>query len=172
LIEGKASDWKLPQLSRKALIQGHCHHKSLLRFDDEKSTIHNLGLDFKLLPSGCCGMAGSFGFESDKYKVSVDIGERVLLPAVRDAERDTLIVADGFSCREQIAQLTNRQGLHLAEVIHMAQRDGRASAGKYVESSLLEPRQRVRRRSRIKALVAVAAIVSGTLWLTKLAKRS
>ena len=63
-----------------------------------------------MLDSGCCGMAGSFGFESDKYDLSVKVGERVLLPAVRSAEPSTLLVADGFSCREQIAQLTEPAG--------------------------------------------------------------
>ena len=75
-----------------------------------------LGLDFELLDSGCCGMAGSFGFESEHYDVSVAVGERVLLPAVREADDDTLIIADGFSCREQIAGLTDRGALHLAQV--------------------------------------------------------
>jgi hypothetical protein len=68
-------------------------------------------------------MAGAFGFEpGDHYQVSMGAGERVLLPAVRNADRDTLIVADGFSCREQIAQSTNRRALHLAEVVQLALR--------------------------------------------------
>ncbi len=65
-------------------------------------------------------MAGSFGFEKDHYDVSMQVGERVLLPAVRNASKDTLIIADGFSCREQIAQATGRRALHLAQVIQMA----------------------------------------------------
>ena len=80
-----------------------------------------MGLDFEVLASGCCGMAGSFGFEKDKYDVSVAIGERKLLPRVRKASPSEMIVADGFSCREQIAQQTGRQAMHLAEVIQMAQ---------------------------------------------------
>lgn len=68
-------------------------------------------------------MAGSFGFEKDKYEVSIKAGERVLLPAVRQAQADTLIIADGFSCREQIAHLTDRQALHLAEVMQLALRE-------------------------------------------------
>jgi len=70
--------------------------------------------------TGCCGMAGAFGFEADKFAVSQAIGERVLLPAVRVAAADTLIVADGFSCREQIEQATGRRVMHLAEVLAMA----------------------------------------------------
>lgn len=72
--------------------------------------------------SGCCGMAGAFGFEIDKYDVSIAIGERALLPAVRNADADRLIVADGFSCREQIRQTTGRMPLHLAELLDRAAR--------------------------------------------------
>ena len=79
-----------------------------------------MGLDVENLDSGCCGMAGSFGFHKDKYDVSLQVGELVLLPAVRASADTTLIVADGYSCREQIAQTTDRRGLHLTEVIHMA----------------------------------------------------
>ena len=70
--------------------------------------------------SGCCGMAGAFGFEKDHYDVSIKVGERALLPTVRSAGEDTLIIADGFSCREQIAQATDRHALHIAQVIQMA----------------------------------------------------
>ena len=71
----------------------------------------------KVLDSGCCGMAGPFGFEQKGYAVSQTLGERVLLPAVRAAEPGTVIVADGFSCREQIAQNTEKRAVHVAEVL-------------------------------------------------------
>jgi len=71
---------------------------------------------------GCCGMAGAFGFEKEKYDVSIAIGELELLPAVRRASKDSLIIADGFSCREQIEQSTGRRALHLAEIIQEALR--------------------------------------------------
>ena len=83
----------------------------------EEAILSKLGLDFTVSDSGCCGMAGAFGFEKDHYDISMKAGERVLLPAVRDAARDTLIIADGFSCREQIAQATDRRALHLAQVL-------------------------------------------------------
>jgi hypothetical protein len=73
-----------------------------------------------VLDSGCCGVAGSFGYERDHYEVSIKAGERVLLPAVRGAAPDTLIVADGFSCRNQIEHATRRRALHLAEVVQLA----------------------------------------------------
>jgi hypothetical protein len=90
----------------------------------EQSVLKNMGLNFEMLDSGCCGMAGSFGFEASHYNISVAVGERVLLPAVRQAEDDTLIIADGFSCREQIAGLTDRGALHLAQVLQMALHEG------------------------------------------------
>jgi len=108
------------QLRRKAIVHGHCHHKSVLKFTAEEELLKRIGLDFQVLDSGCCGMAGSFGFEADKYDVSVKIGERVLLPAVRNADPETLIIADGFSCAEQIEGLTGRKTLHIAEVLQMA----------------------------------------------------
>jgi Fe-S oxidoreductase len=73
--------------------------------------------EVELLDSGCCGMAGPFGFERDKYEVSQTLGERVLLPAVRAAAQEDIIVTDGFSCREQIAQGTSRRAMHVAEVL-------------------------------------------------------
>jgi Fe-S oxidoreductase len=79
--------------------------------------MERLGLDYEILASGCCGMAGSFGFEAEKYGVSMRAGERVLLPRVRSASRGTTILADGFSCREQIEQGSDRPTLHIAELI-------------------------------------------------------
>jgi FAD/FMN-containing dehydrogenase/Fe-S oxidoreductase len=117
------ADYRPPQLKRKALVHGHCHHKSVLKFDSEQELLKRIGLDFHVVDSGCCGMAGSFGFEAKKYDVSVQIGERVLLPAVRQAGPETLIIADGFSCFQQIEGLTGRKPLHIAEVLQMAIRE-------------------------------------------------
>jgi Fe-S oxidoreductase len=76
-----------------------------------------MGLDYEVMTSGCCGMAGSFGFESDKYEVSMRAAERVLLPKVRASSPATLVLANGFSCREQIEQGTGRNTLHVADLI-------------------------------------------------------
>ena len=122
--EKKATYFHLPRLQRKAVVHGHCHHKAIMKMHDEQSVLKKLGLDFDILDSGCCGMAGAFGFEKEHYDVSIKVGERVLLPAVRKADKDTLIIADGFSCREQIAQTTDRRALHLAQVIQMAMHEG------------------------------------------------
>lgn len=112
--------FQIPTLGRKALVHGHCHHKAVLRFESNKHLLEQLGLDVDVLDAGCCGMAGSFGFEKNKYEISMRVGERVLLPAIRNAAEDTLIIADGFSCREQIAQTTGRRAVHSAEVLRMA----------------------------------------------------
>jgi Fe-S oxidoreductase len=88
--------------------------------DGELSVLKAMGVEVDLPDAGCCGMAGAFGFEKGKYAVSMAVGERVLLPTVRAAAPGTLIVADGFSCREQIAQGTPRRALHLAQVVQRA----------------------------------------------------
>jgi len=119
-LEHHAPGFRLPELSRKVLLHGHCHHKALMKMNDEESVLRKVGVDLQLLDSGCCGMAGSFGFEKDNYNVSLAVGERILLPAVRQAAPETLIVSDGFSCREQILQITGRKAVHLAEVLQLA----------------------------------------------------
>ena len=91
-----------------------------MKMNDEEAVLKKLGLDYQVLDDGCCGMAGSFGFEREHYDVSIAVGELALLPAVRQAPKDELIIANGFSCIEQIAQTTDRQALHLAQVIQMA----------------------------------------------------
>jgi FAD/FMN-containing dehydrogenase/Fe-S oxidoreductase len=116
----KAKDFRFPKLQRRALVHGHCHHKSIMKMTDEETVLREMGIDFYAPAPGCCGMAGSFGFEKDKYAISMAVGELELLPAVRQAAPDSLIIADGFSCREQVTQGTGRHALHLAEVIQMA----------------------------------------------------
>jgi Fe-S oxidoreductase len=112
---------RLPPLGGRATVQGHCHAKSLWGMDAEARALEHAGVEARILESGCCGMAGSFGFEAgEKYAVSVAVGERKLIPAIRDTPPDTLVVADGFSCREQIRQMTNRRPLHVAEVLKLA----------------------------------------------------
>ena len=102
---------------QKILVHMHCHHRAIFNMKDEVTVLNATGGDVKVLDSGCCGMAGPFGFEKKSYPVSQTLGERVLLPAVRAAEPGTVIVTDGFSCREQIAQNTGKRAVHLAEVL-------------------------------------------------------
>ncbi len=87
-LEKKAKNFSPPKLARKAIVHGHCHHKSVMRMTDEESVLRKMGIDFETPAPGCCGMAGAFGFETDKYDVSVAIGELELLPAVRKASEE------------------------------------------------------------------------------------
>jgi Fe-S oxidoreductase len=101
----------------RALVQIHCHQHAVIKTTSEKAVLDRLSLDYQIMNSGCCGMAGAFGFEREKYDVSMTAAERVLLPSVRDAGLETIILANGFSCREQIEQGAARQTLHLAELM-------------------------------------------------------
>jgi Fe-S oxidoreductase len=163
-------DYSPPGLAGKALVHGHCHHKAILNFDAEKELLDKLGLDFEVLDSGCCGMAGAFGFQKgDTYEVSLKCGERVLLPRVREAAKDTLIITDGFSCHEQISQTTNRKALHLAQIIQMALHEHQLRLeGEYVE----ELATHYQESNGIKplpvaALIGLGALAAGgaLLWL-------
>jgi FAD/FMN-containing dehydrogenase/Fe-S oxidoreductase len=117
-LAAHAPEWRPPSFAgRKIVLHGHCHHKSVFNMKAERKLLDQTGAQVTMLDSGCCGMAGPFGFERDKYKVSQTLGERVLLPAVRSADPNTVIVTDGFSCREQIAQNSSRRAVHVAEVL-------------------------------------------------------
>jgi FAD/FMN-containing dehydrogenase/Fe-S oxidoreductase len=156
----------LPSLKREAIIQGHCHHKAIMRMDEEKEVMDKMGLQYELLASGCCGMAGSFGFEEEKYGVSVACGERALLPRVRGAGLRTIIMADGFSCKEQIAQQTNRHALHLAEVLQMALKHGPDGApGMYPEDEVVKPRQQTVKQSMLRAGLVTAGFIGAAIGL-------
>ncbi len=116
------ADWEPPRVGGAALVQTHCHQHAVLGFDADRKLMKAAGIEARIPDSGCCGLAGNFGFERDHYAVSKSIGERVLLPAVRAADPSTEIVADGFSCRTQIAHATNRHPVHLAQVLAAALR--------------------------------------------------
>jgi Fe-S oxidoreductase len=122
-LERHAPEFAPPRLNRRVLLHGHCHHKALMKLTDEESLLRKMGAEVRAPDAGCCGMAGPFGFEAGKFEVSMAIGERVLLPAVRNAHADDLIVADGFSCREQIRHGTGRTAVHLADAIAIALTD-------------------------------------------------
>ena len=118
MLAQRSPGWQPPQLpGRRILVHGHCHQKALMTMNDEMALLKATGATVEMLDSGCCGMAGPFGFERDKFTVSQALAERVLLPAVRAADTGTLLVTNGFSCREQIKQNTQRNALNLAEVL-------------------------------------------------------
>jgi hypothetical protein len=144
-----------------------------MKMTAEEAVLCRLGVDFHSPSPGCCGMAGSFGFEPDKYEVSIAIGELELLPAVRRAPPDWLIITDGFSCREQIAQCTPRRALHLAEVLQMAMRRTDASeSGPYPESTSVSLNQaKVLHSMRRTGLGLAASAVTGILLWKMLRSR-
>ncbi len=158
---GRADGWSAPRMNAKAIVQGHCHHKAIMKMDAELRLLRDTGLDLEVLEAGCCGMAGSFGYEKDKYEVSIAAGERVLLPRVRDAQKTTLVIADGFSCKSQIEQRTHRRALHLAEVLKLA-KDGWNGVA-YPEHRASSAR--VAAQKRATAIAAVLVLVLALLGI-------
>ncbi|WP_449421134.1 FAD-binding and (Fe-S)-binding domain-containing protein [Salininema proteolyticum] len=121
LIHHAPGGWDPPPLGRAAIVQKHCHHHAIMGFQTDALAMRRAGLDAEVLASGCCGLAGNFGFERGHYQVSMDCAEQALLPAVRRSDPDTLVIADGFSCRTQIEQAgTCRRPMHLAEALDSA----------------------------------------------------
>jgi Fe-S oxidoreductase len=162
LLTSQAPDFTAPRLTRKALVQPHCHHHAVIGFDAETRLLAAMGIDAEVPDTGCCGMAGSFGYEAgERYRVSMAAGERKLLPAVRDADPATLIVADGFSCRGQIAAGTSRRGLHLAQVMQMAIRDGQLGPSASPPETAQPPALSLNNHVPAKALAGVGAVVAG-----------
>jgi FAD/FMN-containing dehydrogenase/Fe-S oxidoreductase len=180
-LEQFAKDFPIPKLARRALVHGHCHHKAIMKMTAEEAVLRRMGIDFTAPAAGCCGMAGAFGFEKEKYEVSKAIGELELLPAVRTAPTDWLIIADGFSCREQIAQETDRHALHLAEVLQMALRESTespegiplfdAAPRHYPEDVWVRPHEAAIQRSMKRTGLAVAGMAAGAALLWALARR-
>jgi Fe-S oxidoreductase len=156
---------------RKALWHGHCHAKAVTNFNHERELLKKMGLDVEPIHSTCCGVAGSFGYEADKYDVSMQIGEHGLLPAVRDADEQTLIVADGFSCRSQIEHATERRALHVAQVIKLAL-DQRRLAGGRPERAFAEPKPWVPSRGAMAAGLLAAGLVAGVAVGRSLSRRN
>jgi Fe-S oxidoreductase len=146
-----AAEWEPPTLSRRAVVHGHCHQEAVMGMTAERELYERMGLDFEVLDSGCCGLAGSFGFEAEHYDLSVKIGEQRLLPRVRELPDDTLVIADGFSCKTQIEQLTDRRALHTAQVLELALEGSEAELSRAARSQS-QPRRRPRLRRRVLAL--------------------
>ncbi|WP_017972554.1 FAD-binding and (Fe-S)-binding domain-containing protein [Actinopolyspora halophila] len=113
----------VPALSSRALLWGHCHHRATGGLDPDQRMLERMGVEVDPVSGGCCGVAGAWGYERGKFGLSVDCGEQALLPAVRAADEDTLVVADGFSCRSQIGQVGRRRAVHSGQVLRLAQND-------------------------------------------------
>ncbi|UKD56542.1 FAD-binding oxidoreductase [Amycolatopsis sp. FU40] len=119
LLTRHTPGYRPPRIPGHALAQVHCHQHAVLGWDADKELLHAAGVDVERLDSGCCGLAGNFGFERGHLEVSKACAERVLLPRVRQADRRTAVLADGFSCRTQLHELDSggREGIHLAELL-------------------------------------------------------
>ncbi len=176
-LRKKAPHYKVPQLHARALLHGHCHQKSLETLNDrtygklynEKAVLEEIGLKLQIPETGCCGMAGAFGFEEgEHYDVAVACGRRVLLPEVEKLDEQAIIVADGFSCREQISQCTDRTALHMAQVLQLAKHQRETGRGR-PEDYLLRERRSAQFRAGVKTAAAAAgvALAVGLLWRMK-----
>jgi FAD/FMN-containing dehydrogenase/Fe-S oxidoreductase len=120
-----------PSTSVNALAQVHCHQHAVLGWDADEQLLHAAGVDVERLDSGCCGLAGNFGFTAGHGEVSEALAEQVLLPRLRAADEDTVVLADGFSCRTQIGQLDSggHQGVHVAELLASLHASGASRSG-------------------------------------------
>jgi len=117
LESGSLSPDSFSTAHKKVLIHGHCHQKALSSMVPTKKVLKAAGYDAQLIPSGCCGMAGSFGYEKEHFDVSMKVGELVLFPKVRETNEDTIILASGTSCRHQILDGTGKQARHIVEIL-------------------------------------------------------
>lgn len=155
---------------QRALVHFHCHHEAVMELSSERRLLHGMGLELERPQRTCCGMAGSFGFEDHKYQVSMAIGELGLLPSVRREPSTTLIIADGFSCRTQIADATQRRALHTAEVLQLARyrRQGRLAPELEIDAArapLLERRNTLVVGRRLLGLGLLLCAAAGYgLW--------
>jgi FAD/FMN-containing dehydrogenase/Fe-S oxidoreductase len=157
-------DWEPPALQARAVVQGHCHHRAAEKtMSHDRDLLDRLGLDYEILDTGCCGMAGSFGYHAgEHYDVSVAVARHSLLPKLEEVGEATLVIADGFSCRGQIEQLAGRQPLHVAQVIQRALREsGRTGPEK------AEPGVRPRGRRLLVGAAAAGALALGVTALTR-----
>jgi FAD/FMN-containing dehydrogenase/Fe-S oxidoreductase len=160
LLTRRAPDgWQPPQLSRKATVQPHCHQHAVLGFEADTELMQRAGIQPQPVGSGCCGIAGNFGFENGHYDVSMACAQEALLPAMRETTPDDLVLADGFSCRTQVEQAgTGRTAMHLAEALHL----GLAGdpGGPYPERGAARPA--VDARAARTATAVAGALTAGT----------
>jgi Fe-S oxidoreductase len=164
--------YRPPRLARHALMHAHCHHKAVMGTEAEQTLLARMGLETEAPQTGCCGLAGSFGYETGHYDVSMKIGEHALLPAVRKAAKDALIIADGFSCRTQIEHGSGRKALHLAEVLQMALHDGEEGPpGDYPERGYAQPAAAVSPTAAGAAIAITTAAAALLVFGLRAAKR-
>jgi Fe-S oxidoreductase len=118
-------DIAVPRLERKAVVWGHCHHKATGDMNQERELLERMGMEVEQASGGCCGLAGSWGFEAGHHEISMRCGEEGFFPAVRRADDATFVIADGFSCKTQLAQSDSpRRAMHVAQAMKMAREYG------------------------------------------------
>ena len=175
LLTEHTDGWSPPQLGGlDAIVQVHCHQHAVLGWDKDKQLLQDAGVDVERQDSGCCGLAGNFGFERGHLDVSRDCAEQVLLPRVRDADVGTAVLADGFSCRTQIHELDSggRDAVHLAEVLAAGLAGtGRSDAVPFERSAGPRPAAPPR-WARLSALAGAGMLAAGASALLGAAARS
>jgi FAD/FMN-containing dehydrogenase/Fe-S oxidoreductase len=162
------NEFEWPRLERTAVVHGHCHQKSLMKMETEETALKKMGMNYEMPDNGCCGLAGSFGFEKEKYETSIKIADKELTPHLDRAKESTFVIANGFSCREQIEHVSGRRGLHIAEVMQMAIHSG--PNGPTVgapERELIERHEAEVRKSMARAAAGIGTIAALGLgaWL-------
>jgi Fe-S oxidoreductase len=166
-------DFSPPRLERDVMYFGHCHHRSVMGTDPDIELLKKMGANVEKLEATCCGLAGSFGFEAgDRYEVSVKAGEgeHGILPKIREAPLDTIVVSDGFSCQTQIQQLTERRGIHLAQAIEMALNAGaRGTSVRPPERGV--PQLDGARDARTAKVIAAAGVAAGGVLVARAARK-
>src|SRR5205085_6795895 len=152
-------DVEPPRLERKAFVWGHCHQKATGGIDPEVELLKKMGVEVETLKAGCCGLAGSWGFEAGHHEISMQCGEQGLLPKVRELDEKTMVVADGFSCKTQIEEGdTGRRALHIAQVLKLAHEHGAGGPPGARPERLSGSQPKPSRLKRIAKLGAVAAL--------------
>jgi FAD/FMN-containing dehydrogenase/Fe-S oxidoreductase len=162
-------DIEPPPLARKAFVWGHCHHKATGGIDPEVQLLKKMGIEVETLNAGCCGLAGSWGFEAGHHELSVQIGEQGLLPKVRELDDETMVVADGFSCKTQIEEgETGRKALHVAQILKLAHDYGAAGPpGAKPERVYAGAQPKPDRRGRAIRVAAAVALLAGVATLLR-----
>jgi Fe-S oxidoreductase len=154
-----------PRLPREALVQIHCHQHAIFGEKEEQKILNDLGLDAEILNTGCCGMAGSFGFETEKFALSRQIAQRGLVPKIKQSPPDTLVIANGFSCQTQIKQETKRKPLHIAQVMQLALlHDGRLAAKRRMQAATVA--SKTRKPPRLLLGLSLGLVAAGALTMT------
>jgi Fe-S oxidoreductase len=162
LLTEHTPGYQPPAIRRKALAQVHCHQHAIMKWDADEKLLKDAGVDVEHMETGCCGLAGDFGFQAGHGEISEQIAERALLPKLRAANQGAVILADGFSCRTQVHELDSggREAMHLAELLATA---GNLSYDRPEQAAAVRqaPPGKAARAALLTAGAAAAAAVAG-----------